>query len=513
MKTKEDKFLVGSKYIELFIYPDDEVKQINTIYEMMRLNNGKSDIITVICNFSLALKFEKNSPTLAMSFIDRAITLNESIESRNFLPHLYHAKGRFYYNQGSYSKALQYFEKSLKTLPSDQKLYIASMYNNFGLTYNKLKNNKRAVNEVKTGIKILESKKPLTSEESLFLAFMKGNLALYCYELGDYSEAEQIFIEEQKYYLTSNANSHLIIKNYSSLYELYSKTGQNKEAESLTDKVRAIEPSLKTGDAITANEILNNHYSKSGNVIGLKITSEKLIRLNNLFDHDNEIKITRISDLLNKHIITQLTAENENEVKMQRNKNIFLLFILFSAVIVSAVIYRIIQSSNQKQLELVENRNLILEKNQKILEKDIDAKNEKLKNFHQNLHLKIETEKAFLENLKKIRKIKVVDAEELLKDLFFKVNSLMQIDERNFDLIHDSYLENDKFIAKISEDYPSLTAKELKLCVYFRMNLNSKEISTLENTTMGTIRVYKTKIKMKMNLDKDQDLSEFLSAM
>lgn len=43
---------------------------------------------------------------------------------------------------------------------------------------------------------------------------------------------------------------------------------------------------------------------------------------------------------------------------------------------------------------------------------------------------------------------------------------------------------NDQFIQKLSTQFPFLTKKELKRGIYFRMNLSSKEISALSNTTI-----------------------------
>ena len=52
--------------------------------------------------------------------------------------------------------------------------------------------------------------------------------------------------------------------------------------------------------------------------------------------------------------------------------------------------------------------------------------------------------------------------------------------------------------------------QKIKLCSYFRLGLNSKEISSIANLTSGTVRVYKVKIKQKLNLSEDQNLNLYL---
>lgn len=167
----------------------------------------------------------------------------------------------------------------------------------------------------------------------------------------------------------------------------------------------------------------------------------------------------------------------------------------------------------KKKDELLEKEKIILERSKEILEKDLQLQKEKVKNLHLNLNLRTETKKAFLENLKKIKKTKNIEPEEVIKDLQFKINNLIQLDKKNNELINESSLENKLFMDKLSENFPILTHQELKLCVYFKLNLSGKEISLLERFTVGSIRVYKAKIKSKIGLSKEENLNDFLNTI
>ena len=90
------------------------------------------------------------------------------------------------------------------------------------------------------------------------------------------------------------------------------------------------------------------------------------------------------------------------------------------------------------------------------------------------------------------------------------MNNLINIDKRNIDFTDENTKENKNFVKKLSEEYPQLSIQELQLCVYFRLNLNAKEISMLEKISDGTVRVYKSKIKAKMGLEKDTNLEDIL---
>lgn len=154
-----------------------------------------------------------------------------------------------------------------------------------------------------------------------------------------------------------------------------------------------------------------------------------------------------------------------------------------------------------------------LEDNKKILEDDIQYHKGKIENLHLNLSLKTKTERAFLENLRKLKKRKNIDVEETVKDLYFKTNNLLEIDKKNSDLVGESSTEEKLFIKKLSALFPDLSDNELKLCVYYRLNLSSKEISLLKNITPGSVRVYKTKIKTKIGLSKEEELTGYLNSI
>ena len=94
-----------------------------------------------------------------MKFLNSSIAYDKEDHNEYFIAHLYHAKGRFLYTRKDYSKALYFFKLSLNKLAKNESLYRASMYNNFSLVHYKTRNYNKAIEESKTGIKILQEKK------------------------------------------------------------------------------------------------------------------------------------------------------------------------------------------------------------------------------------------------------------------------------------------------------------------------------------------------------------------
>lgn len=64
-------------------------------------------------------------------------------------------------------------------------------------------------------------------------------------------------------------------------------------------------------------------------------------------------------------------------------------------------------------------------------------------------------------------------------------------------------------INRLRNDFPELSAKDLKLCTYLRMNLSSKEIASLMNVSTRGVEASRYRLRKKLNLDKDDNLVEF----
>ena len=76
--------------------------------------------------------------------------------------------------------------------------------------------------------------------------------------------------------------------------------------------------------------------------------------------------------------------------------------------------------------------------------------------------------------------------------------------ESNLNQIHD------EFIINLSKKYPNLTSKDIKLCVYLKMNLSSKEIAPMMNISFRGVELHRYRLRKKFNLNQDVNLSKFL---
>lgn len=74
----------------------------------------------------------------------------------------------------------------------------------------------------------------------------------------------------------------------------------------------------------------------------------------------------------------------------------------------------------------------------------------------------------------------------------------------HFDNVHSDFLKDMK------ERYPNLSAHELKLCAYLRMNLSSKEIAQLMNISVRGVEISRYRLRKKLMIPTETNLFDFL---
>jgi len=79
-----------------------------------------------------------------------------------------------------------------------------------------------------------------------------------------------------------------------------------------------------------------------------------------------------------------------------------------------------------------------------------------------------------------------------------------EVFQNNFNRAHNYFFKN------ISAKHKELTPNDLRLCAYLKMNLSSKEIASLMNVSTKTIEVARYRIRKKMNLNKEDNLTNYI---
>ena len=102
------------------------------------------------------------------------------------------------------------------------------------------------------------------------------------------------------------------------------------------------------------------------------------------------------------------------------------------------------------------------------------------------------------------QKLKITLQKDLSNIIKENSKSSYQVFFSNFEKLYPHFKEN---LNKVSKH---LTANELKLSAFLKLNLSSKEIASLLNIAPESVDKARYRLRKKLNLSNDDDLSLFM---
>lgn len=509
--THDSLYYMTSRYAELYTFNEDNrYKTLPILFELIKINNNNYESLTIGCNFGIAQQLENVAPDISLECLNRAIEAEESLNGeKHLLPHLFHFKGRLFYNAKDYKSAINFYNKAIAIYKKRKEvLFISSMYNNISMIYEDKREFNTAIKYSNISIATLETKKQLNNEEFNFLMLVKNNKARYLSKYKKINESEVLYDEVLAYYKKTNQYNNLAF-NYRDQTKLYAINSEkyNNLIKSIIDLEKK---EIKISYKIQLLEILQNYYTNQQNYKALKINSKKL--------NDYNLKyITNIIDNYNKTFLfynkTTMELYNSNfktKYLLQKKKTNVIIYGLVTILSILLFVIFLFISRRKKEKELLAIKTKFLEQEKIINEQEIEIQKEKLKNLSFFLEVKNKVENSFLNEIKKLKKSKS-DQNDVLDNLHISYHNLTEINKNFENINYNNNQEYKDIQAKIAEKHSNLSTKELQYCVYFSNKLSSKEIAIIENITPASVRVLKNRIKNKLNLDSNTNLEDYLS--
>jgi DNA-binding CsgD family transcriptional regulator len=147
------------------------------------------------------------------------------------------------------------------------------------------------------------------------------------------------------------------------------------------------------------------------------------------------------------------------------------------------------------------------EKEREILLLEVENKNRELSNAAFNLIRKNEALQSLKDNL-----LDTKNEPRAFSKLVREIDAHLEGDhdweifEASFNRVHD------EFFKRLMQDYPELTPGDLRLAAYLKMNLSSKEIAPLLNISIRGIENKRYRLRKKLGLPEEANLTEFIMA-
>jgi DNA-binding CsgD family transcriptional regulator len=203
--------------------------------------------------------------------------------------------------------------------------------------------------------------------------------------------------------------------------------------------------------------------------------------------------------------------------------------LLFISVVIANIIYFRRRIERTRQKEQVIHQRKMLEQEQQFREESLitEREIEHLKNEKLLSEMKHKNKELANSTMHVIQKNKFLNAlkDELnaiinapsgegsgsrIKQLMRKIDK--DINNEKYFRVFDSYFDDvhQDFLKRLKEKHPELSPKELRLCAYIRMNTSSKEIASLLNISIRGVEVSRYRLRKKMNIEHETNLTEYI---
>lgn len=148
------------------------------------------------------------------------------------------------------------------------------------------------------------------------------------------------------------------------------------------------------------------------------------------------------------------------------------------------------------------------EEEKKRLTQEVEVKSTALTEKSMLLAEQTELMANFRDELRSILR-RVETQDPAINDIRKKLRELPEaVNWKEFDTQFQSV--HPQFIRQLEEKYPDLTKSERKLCVLFRLNLTSRDVSKLLSLSVRTVEHHRSSIRKKLAITPEEDIARFL---
>jgi len=197
--------------------------------------------------------------------------------------------------------------------------------------------------------------------------------------------------------------------------------------------------------------------------------------------------------------------------------NLAIILYIVALFLVAVLVHKLYKRYYRKQREqlLQDTKKELKRKKLKTQKKIVQINNEKLKEEveSKNRELAIST----MSIIKKNEFLSAIKGQLMASADNPGVKSVIRTIDRNINnaddwkFFEDAFNNADKdFLKKIKGMHTELTANDLRLCAYLRLNLSSKEIAPLLNISVKSVEVKRYRLRKKMDLPHEEGLANYI---
>lgn len=444
------------------------------LYEEMANTQGIAHARTNLGGLHLQLfKFEEAKGYL---YEGLNLYLNIAKEKGDTIPppavvSIYNNLGIAFENMEDYNKAIEYYSRGIglaKRMPGQER-NLAMLHNNLGSTYMKRGQPAEALENMQEALRI--------------------RTALFD-KIGEAASYRMIGI----FYFSQN-NLPKALENFKLGFELAYEAGSTPILSGISEKLFEIYHLTNQPDSALKYHMLFKEYAD-------KLKNEETLR-----------ELTRLE-------IESQYLEKEKLQAVEQRRQTLRHLLISSTLVLSLIILGLLYWLSHSRLRRVSlmNKNIQLASEKAELEREKLARELELKSKELTTNVMYQIRKnelinaiagKLMANSPNFRKENQDLIREIISDLEKTQNDgIWEEFESRFHQVHNHFYE------RLNEINPELTPNERRLCAFLRLNMSTKEISSITGQSLRSIDVARTRLRKKIHLtNTDQGLIEFLSGL
>jgi tetratricopeptide (TPR) repeat protein len=418
-----------------------------------------------------------------------------------------------YFNSESIKESIKTQRKALTLfLKVGHQNYITNSYINLGSSFSKLKEYDSLF--YYTGIAL---KRLLKTEDSYGLMKCYANIADGYRALNQkdstiyyYNKVFVILNETKKgeHPMFTNTEVGML----ESLAEAYFSFNQTDSAFKYVNRAIAV---AETSGYIEGFETLyltaSNIYAAKGKPVEALQFYKKYHQLYD--DNYKEENEKNVANLLLNHELELERKNHEIALKEEKDSKALMVVLFGFSIGILVVIISLISQRLKNQRQKIEN--------EKLRRTSAELKSDKLKLELNSKRKELATKMMYLlkknefifsisgrlkELNKELSKANKKDMFQILHDLESMSNDQAWEEfELRFQEVHKDYYNH------LGQAFPDLTPNELKLCAFLKLNLSTKEISSITFQSTESIKTARYRLRKKLNMDRETNLTSFLN--
>ncbi len=503
--------------------PDSAYIQANDIF-LEATQNGNVPIIADAAHIMGSISVIKGRFDLAIKNLLTALERYESLANEKMCAETSILLGDVYQTTYQFELADKYYEDAKRTFHKfNNTRGLALIYGKRGHIFEKKKQYDSALHFQNLALKSFKE-----VDDPTGLALIYDNIGSIYEDLENYDQAYAYFKNAYDINLKQGDKAALII-NLNNLGDIHRKKGEfNLAIQYTTD-------ALVTARSLSIDYQVNSAYRDLS-----KLYREQNNGKMALTYLDSAYEITR--EIYNRELAKEIAqtatfyelGRKEQQIGiLKKDQQIERLIryavlggvgflIVISVIVTISLRHRV--TKNKRLYEAEVELNEVTRLNHKLqedrLEAEIANKKTQEEQLKRELELKSNTiaksalhviqKNEFLSDLKKklkeIRKSDESDIPKLIKKLSNSIDFSFNLDDdwQEFETIFQQL--HHEFFEQLKETYPDLTASEVRLCAMIRLNLNSKDMSTIMGISQDSLRIARYRLRKKLELDKGSNL-------